>query len=94
VGTCTEGVFDEAAFLLIFNRMKSRAGFLSPDNVVISYRMTGLGYINDLSGMRPLITIQLVDVSHPVLLLGLLRESSLPDLGMSLSTEDLSSSWD
>lgn len=87
---------DSDAFDQIFARMQMMKPDISPDEVTISYRGSGLGYAGDPHGMdiSPLVTVELSDVEfRPITLLfagGL--EFDLPAFRTTLTAEDSSGS--
>jgi hypothetical protein len=86
--SCSEAtsVYD-AGMCGIFSRIR-------PDNVVISYTQTGLGYAGRPGGPVPTITISLHDLSFQFFFLSGIRgfnNIQIPALTTSITAEDLSS---
>jgi hypothetical protein len=68
---------------------------ITPDNVVITYSQTGLGYVGRPGGPVPTIAISLQNLPFQFVFLGGLRgfkDISIPALKTSITAEDLSSS--
>jgi hypothetical protein len=100
--TCTPtcpnnaAVANATAFDQIFARMQLMKPDISPDEVTVSYRGSGLGYAGDPHGMdiSPLVTVELAGVKfRPITLMfagGL--EIDLPAFRTTLTAEDSSGS--
>lgn len=72
-GSCTGGyTFDNAAFDPIFSEMRSLASTLDfqRENVQISYRTTGLGFVGRPGGLPMEVTVELRCMTHQMFFLG------------------------
>jgi hypothetical protein len=96
-GTCPWGASPAAAggspdpFTRIFNRMDAIFPDLTPANIQVLYKPSGVGFAGDPNGsdIAPLVTVQLVNVAFQPLLFQFFGTSvTLPDFSASLTLED------
>ncbi|KLI64401.1 TadE/TadG family type IV pilus assembly protein [Aurantiacibacter marinus] len=81
---------NQTAFLRIVDRMRSFYGGISPDNVVVNYSWSGLGYSGDPNGsdVDPIVTVFLKDLPFKPLITGTMGNLGLPGTSHSLTMED------
>lgn len=90
-GTCDFGMTaDQAAFDRIVTRMNTFYGGIGPDNVVIAYSWSGLGFAGDPNGsdVDPIVSIRLRELPFRPISLGTLANLGLPGTSHSLTMED------
>ena len=90
-GSCAFGLAaDQAAFNAVVTRMRSFYGGIGPDNVVIDYSWSGLGYSGDPHGsdVDPIVTIFVKDLPFRPLITGTMGNLGLPGTSHSLTMED------
>lgn len=95
--TCTTpypalGTFNATAFNTIVARMQAINPAVKPENVLISYEGSGLGYAGDPNGMdiSPLVTVKLTDMTFQPITLLLFATLTMPDFAATLTAEDSS----
>ncbi len=78
------------AFPNIVNRMKIFYGGIGPENIVITYTNSGLGFAGDPNGsdVDPIVTITVQDLAFRPISLGTLANLGLPGTSHSLTMED------
>ena len=91
----TDGVpdlsFYSAAFDAIVTRMQYFLPTLAPENVIIDYTNSGLGYAGDPNGadVAPLVTVRIDDMTfQPITLLLFGAAFDLPEFRAGLTLED------
>lgn len=90
-GSCAFGMTaDQNAFNRVVGRMNTFYGPVGPDNVVIDYSWSGLGYSGDPNGadVDPIVTIRLVNLPFRPLITGTMGNLGLPGTSHSLTMED------
>ncbi len=83
--------FDTFAFDAIVNRMQNFLPQLEPENVVIDYSNSGLGYSGDPNGsdVAPIVTVRIRDVMfQPVTLVLFGTSMKMPEFRTGLTLED------
>ena len=86
--------FDSAAFTRIANRMAAMYPLITPANVLVEYRGSGLGFAGDPSGMEiaPLTTVKVRNLQYtPFTFMLIDQKISLPSFAYTL-TMDVQSS--
>ena len=91
-GACT-GIgagYNGPAFTNVVNRMQQLKPDITPANVEIIYRGSGLGYAGDPTGMAmsPLVTVQLKNMQFQPLTSLMLASITLPSFTSTLTAED------
>jgi hypothetical protein len=86
------GTFDSDSFNTIVARMQAIDPVIKPENVLISYAGSGLGYAGDPNGMdiSPLVTVKLTGLTFQPITSLLFATLTMPDFAASLTGEDLS----
>ncbi len=84
------GTFDATSFNRIVARMQTMKRDITPANVIVSYRGSGLGYAGDPNGMEiaPLVTVELTEVQFRPLTGLMLATLTLPKFRTTLTAED------
>lgn len=80
---------DDTAFTNLLDRIQAIMPVVEPENLIVEYRGSGLGYAGDPNGMEiaPLVTIRLTGLGFsPFILFG--GSVSLPDFSYTLTMED------
>lgn len=92
LGTCGFGLTaDQTAFNNIVNRINAFKPDVAPENVVVEYGYSGLGFAGDPNGpdVAPLVTIRLQDLDFQPLLTQIFGAAiTLPDFSAALTLED------
>jgi hypothetical protein len=95
--TCTDpypdlGDFDADAFNAIVSRMQAIDPSVEPENVLVSYEGSGLGYAGDPNGMdiSPLVTVKLTGLTFQPITSLLFASLPMPDFASTLTAEDSS----
>jgi Flp pilus assembly protein TadG len=92
---CSSGAVNAAAFTNIVQRMQAVYYRVLPQNVVVRYTYTGMGYAGRPGGAVPTVTVSLKDMRYDFIainvLAGLGNNLPLPPLTTTISGEDLSS---
>ena len=93
--TCTApypalGTFNSIAFNAIVARMQAINPAVEPENVLISYEGSGLGYAGDPNGMdiSPLVTVKLTGMTFQPITTLLFATLTMPDFAATLTAED------
>lgn len=88
--SCTQWGHDEVAFGRILERMRDFKTNIAPENVVLEYSWSGLGYSGDPNGpdVAPIVTVRLTGMEHRPLFGLLIGSVALPDFAYSLTAED------
>ncbi|WP_336985682.1 TadE/TadG family type IV pilus assembly protein [Altererythrobacter aquiaggeris] len=88
---CTDNAptLSTPAFNALVNRMTEIMPSITPANLVVEYRGSGLGYAGNPDGMdiAPLVTVRLVDMDFTAIIL-LANTVGLPDFSYTLTMED------
>lgn len=90
-GSCPfPSTVDQDAFDRVVGRMRTFYGGIGPDNVVINYSWSGLGYAGDPNGsdVDPIVTVLLKDLPFRPLITGTMGNLGLPGTSHSLTMED------
>jgi hypothetical protein len=95
--TCTApfppvGTFDQTVFTAIYNRMHEMDPAIQPQNVLVSYAGSGLGFAGDPNGpqISPIVTVKLTGLTFQPITSLALATITLPDFKSALTAEDLS----
>lgn len=90
-GTCPgAGTYDTASFDRIVERMSFMKPDIDPEDVIVTYRGSGLGFAGDPNGMEiaPLVTVELNNMQfRPLVLFGAVPVN-LPPFRTTLTAED------
>ncbi len=92
-GTCDfdAGTLNDDSFDALVTRMSQIKPDIGPDNVMVDYAWSGLGYAGDPNGpdVAPIVTVRLVGMEFRPMLLQLFGGAvTLPDFAYSLTLED------
>lgn len=81
---------NQTAFNNIVTVMRNMYGAIGPDNVVVRYDWSGLGYAGNPNGsdVDPIVTIALVNLNFKPLISGTLGSIGVPGTSHSLTNED------
>lgn len=84
------GTMLPADFTRIYSRMSNMKRDITPANVLVTYRGSGLGYAGDPNGMEisPLVTVELTGVQFRPAVGLMLRSVTLPNFRTTLTAED------
>lgn len=111
-GTCTNGTYDPAAMRdIVFGRGKTSCqeptslrdlgmcslfSRITPENVVVRYQYTGLGYAGRPGGPVPTVTVSLTNLNYDFILVGGLaglNSIAMPSFATTVTGEDLAKTW-
>jgi hypothetical protein len=95
-GPCpTLGTPDNAAFQRVVSRMRMFKNDIAPDNVIIEYSGSGLGYAGDPNGMdiSPLVTVRLTGMQFRAFNPFFLNDAAMNGFAASLTMEDGNGNW-
>lgn len=86
------GTVNAAAFSGIVTRMRGMKPDINPENVIISYEGSGLGYAGDPNGMdlSPLVTVELTGLRFTPVSLFRIFSVTMPNFRTTLTGEDAS----
>jgi TadE-like protein len=86
------GTFDQNVFDKIYGRMHAYDAAIQKQNIVVSYRGSGLGFAGDPNGpqISPIVTVELTGLQFQPITSLLFATFNLPDFRTTLTAEDLS----
>jgi hypothetical protein len=89
------GTPDNAAFQRVVARMRMFKNDIAPDNVVVEYSGSGLGYAGDPNGMEisPLVTVRIEGLTFRAFNPFFLNNAAMDGFAASLSMEDGAGDW-
>jgi hypothetical protein len=94
--TCTApfpavGTFDTTVFNNIRDRMVALDPAIKPENILVTYSGSGLGFAGDPNGpdISPIVTVKLTGMTFKPITFMLFATFNLPDFRTSLTSEDL-----